>query len=61
MKNTEIYQRLNNPTVVKGYAQMIRNSEEHIVRDLRKNITEQANDHPKFETLEILFKERLGE
>jgi hypothetical protein len=52
---------MNNPQVIRGYVQMIRNSEIEVVKDLRKNITEQANDHPKFEQLEQLFKERLGE
>ena len=40
---------------------MIRNSELDVVKNLYDNIKEQAEDHPKFEMLETLFKERLGE
>lgn len=61
MKSKEIYQRLNNPNVVKVYVNMIKTSPENVVRELRANITEHADDHPKFEMLEQLFVERLGE
>ena len=60
MKTSEIYQRMNNPNVLKGYAQMIRTCDEDTVKELRDNITKQANDHPKFELIEKLFVERLG-
>lgn len=61
MKNKEIYQRLNNPNVVKVYANMIKTSPENVVRELRTNITEHADDHPKYQMLENMFKERLGD
>lgn len=61
MKQNEIYQRLNNPNVVKVYVNMIKTSPESVVRELRKNIELQASEHPKYEMLENLFIERLGE
>ena len=53
-------ERLNNPGVVRVYAQMIKTSPEDVVIDLRKNLQEHAKDHPKLELLEPLFVERLG-
>lgn len=61
MKNTEIYNRMNNPQVFRGYVNMIKNLDVDIVEQLRENIKEQASDHPKYEMLEKLFVERLGE
>jgi hypothetical protein len=40
---------------------MIKTSPESVVRELRKNIELQASEHPKYEMLENLFIERLGE
>lgn len=56
-----IKERLNNNQVVRVYRQMIENAPIDIVKDLRKNLQEQANDHPRTKDLEIFFKQRLGE
>ena len=53
-------ERLNNPGVIRVYRHMIENSPENVVIELRKNLQEQASDHPKMELLEELFVERLG-
>jgi len=52
--------RLNNPGVIRVYRHMIENSTEDVVKELRKNIQEQASDHPKTLLLEEYFVARLG-
>jgi hypothetical protein len=56
-----MHQRLNNSQIVRVYRHMIENATVDIVRDLRKNIQEQAPDHPRAKDLEVFFKQRLGE
>lgn len=56
-----IQQRLNNTQVVRVYRQMIENSPIEVVQDLRRNLQEQAPDHPRTKDLEVFFKQRLGE
>lgn len=56
-----IKERLNNNQVVRIYRQMIENCDIEIVKDLRKNLQEQAPDHPRTKDLETFFKQRLGE
>ena len=56
-----IKERLNNNQVVRVYRQMIENAPIQVVEDLRKNLREQAPDHPKTKDLEEFFIKRLGE
>ncbi len=56
-----IRERLNNPGIVRVYLQMIRNDSEDIVKDLRKNLKEQAEGHSKQIILEQEIVKRLGE
>jgi hypothetical protein len=55
-----IRERLNNPGIVRVYLQMIRNDHEDIVRELRKNLKEQAEGHAKQILLEEEIVKRLG-
>ena len=56
-----IKERLNNNQVVRVYRQMIETAPTDIVIDLRKNLQEQAPDHPRTKDLEQFFIKRLGE
>ena len=40
---------------------MIENADVDVVKDLRKNLHEQAPDHPRTKDLEEFFIKRLGE
>ena len=55
-----IRERLNNPSIVRVYLQMIRNDSEQIVRDLRKTLKDNAEGHAKQILLEEEFVKRLG-
>jgi hypothetical protein len=55
-----IRERLNNPGVVRVYLQMIRNGDEATVKDLRKNLKDQAEGHSKQILLEEEIVKRLG-
>ena len=56
-----IRERLNNPGIVRVYLQMIRNDHIDVVKDLRKNLKEQAEGHSKQILLEEEIVKRLGE
>jgi hypothetical protein len=56
-----IRERLNNPGIVRVYLHMIRNDHEDIVRELRKNLKDQAEGHSKQILLEEEIVKRLGE
>lgn len=60
MKDSHIYQRMNNTQVMKVYMNMIKTYEEDIVKDLFANITKEANDHPKYSNLKAAYDERFG-
>jgi hypothetical protein len=55
-----IRERLNNPSVVRVYLQMIRNDSEEIVRALRKTLKDNAEGHSKQILLEEEIVKRLG-
>jgi hypothetical protein len=57
---SHLKERLNNPQVFRVYRNMIENSPIDVVTELRKNIQEQAPDHPKTVILEEFFVKRLG-
>lgn len=56
-----IKERLNNNQIVRIYRNMIENAPLDVVENLRKNLQEQAKDHPRTLDLEEFFKKRLGE
>jgi hypothetical protein len=56
-----IRERLNNPGIVRVYLHMIRNDTEEVVRELRKNLKDQAEGHAKQIMLEEEIVKRLGE
>ena len=60
MKNTDLYQRMNNTHVLRTYVHMIKNSDIDTVIKLRENLLEHANDHPAYQRLDEMFVERLG-
>ena len=60
MKKNDFYVRLDNPGVVRVYAQMIRIEPIDVVRELYNNLKTHAHEHPKFTQLKPLFVERLG-
>ena len=60
MNKHDLYIRMNNPGVIRVYAQMIRTSDVNIVTELYNNLKEHAHDHPKFTDLEKLYKERIN-
>jgi len=55
-----IRERLNNPGIVRVYLHMIRNDTEEVVRELRKNLKDQAEGHAKQIMLEEEIVKRLG-
>lgn len=57
----ELYDRLNNITIVKIYSNMIKNGELQVVRDLYENLNTHCSTHTQYQKLLPLFKERLGE
>ena len=60
MQKHDLYIRMNNPGVIRVYAQMIRTSHINTVKELYNNLVTHASDHPKFPDLEKLYKERIG-
>jgi hypothetical protein len=55
-----IRERLNNPSIVRVYLQMIRNDSVEVVENLRKTLKENAEGHPKQVLLEEEIVKRLG-
>lgn len=60
MKDSHIYQRMNNTQVMKVYMNMIKTYEDDIVKDLFANITKEASDHPKYENIKAAYEQRYG-
>ena len=60
MKDSHIYQRMNNTQVMKVYMNMIKTYEEDIVKDLFANITKEAGDHPKYSNIKAAYEQRFG-
>lgn len=60
MKDSHIYQRMTNPSVVKTYIHMINTYELETVHDLFNNITKQADDHPRYTAILEAYNNRIG-
>lgn len=59
MKGSHLYERMNNPTAVKGYFTMIKTNDMEIVKALVGNLTLEANDHPRYPAILQAFQERM--
>lgn len=60
MKDTHLYQRLNNLNAVKTFMNMIKTGEKQIADELFANLTKDANDHPKYDNIKAAYVERFG-
>jgi len=58
MKNSHIFERMNNPKVVKGYLHTILYSEYDIATELYNNITVEALDHPRYQAIKDAYDNR---
>ena len=61
MTQATMRDRLKDPQVVRVYRNMLINGDEKTARDLRANLIEYCEGHPKQVELEQLFQERFGE
>lgn len=60
MKDTHLYQRMTSPQAVKVFLHMIKNDNEHVVKELYDNITREASDHPRYPAIQEAYKQRFG-
>ena len=61
MKDSHLYQRLDNINAFKVYCTMFRTYELETVKEIYDNLTIQASDHPKYQTLKDIYEARLNE
>lgn len=59
MKDSHIYQRMSNPSVIKTYVHMINTYEMDTVTELYNNITKQADNHPRYNVIVEAYNARL--
>ena len=59
MKDSHIYSRMSNPTVIKTYLNMLKTLDFNQAKELFDNITKDAHDHPKYKMLEQTYMERF--
>jgi hypothetical protein len=59
MKDSHIYQRMSNPSVIKTYVHMINTYSLDTVVELYNNITAQADDHPRYDIIKQSYEARL--
>jgi hypothetical protein len=60
MKDSHIYQRMNNPKVVKGYLNTILHKDFFTAKTLFGNITLAANDHPRYQAIVDAYQNRVN-
>ena len=60
MKDSHIYQRMSNPSVVKTYVHMLNTSDMATATELYNNITVNANDHPRYTVIKEAYEARLN-
>lgn len=60
MKDSHIYQRMNNPKVVKGYLNTILHKDLQLAQQLFGNITLVASDHPRYPAIVDAYQNRLN-
>ena len=60
MKDSHIYQRMDNPKVVKGYLNTILHEELYIAKALFANITLEANDHVRYPAIVDAYTNRIN-
>lgn len=59
MKGSHIYERMNNPNVLKTYVGMINFLDLNTVKALVGNITLEANDHPRYSIIMEAYTARV--
>lgn len=59
MKDSHIYNRMNDTKVVKVYLNMIRENALQDVKHLVGNITLEASDHPRYPAIMTAYEQRL--
>lgn len=60
MKDSHIYQRMNNTKVMAIYMNMINTSEEKVAKELFANVTKEASDHPRYSNIKAAYDKRFG-
>ena len=60
MKDTHIYNRMNNPTVMRTYINLLKTLDVDSALELYNNIKSQAVDHPKFSVIEEVYVARFN-
>lgn len=58
-KDTHIYQRMNDPRIVKGYLKMLRESDIDIANKFFLRIKNDASDHPRFTDIRNIYEHRI--
>ena len=58
-KDTHIYQRMNDPRIVKGYIKMLRESDIDTANKLFLRIKNEASDHYRFNDIQAIYQDRL--
>lgn len=59
MKQSHIYQRMNDNRIVKGYIKLLRESDLTTAKLLFQNITLEAYDHPRYLDIKQIYEARL--
>ena len=59
MKDSHIYSRMSNPTVIKTYLNLLKTLEYVQAKELFDNITREAVDHPRYQVIHDTYMERF--
>lgn len=58
-KESYLYQRMKNPNVVLYYINMIKTCDIDIANKLFDRLTQEANDHPRYNDIKKIYEERF--
>lgn len=61
MKDTHLYIRLNDYNAFRSIASMLRTYDLDTVKEIYNNLLNDAHDHPKFNTLKLIYEDRVNE
>ena len=59
MNNSHIFQRMNDPRIVKGYLKMLRECDLETAKILYMRIQNEASDHIRFTDIKAIYEHRL--
>ena len=59
MKDSHMYKRLSDANGYKALVNMLKNQPTHIAEQVFENITDQADDHPKYEAIKEIWLKRF--